>query len=159
MFEKFSIDDIPPELRLKMDAVEAQLEAATRRSLEVMAEIAKAAEQKTAREENISENELRNALNPVMAIAGGCKPIAIPFEVRGGENDGKRLITLCVMLADGKTVMPVLQVPDFDVLANAEYIGSIEGLEVILPEDSAGTDWQKTISETVDRYAKIHGGK
>lgn len=159
MFNGISVDDLPDDLQKKMEAVSLELEIATKRSMAVFVEISKHIEQKAASDDGISEHELRNAINPVMALASGYRPVVIPFEIRGGEDDGKRLITLCVMLADDKTVMPVLQVPDFDVLADAEYIGSIDGLEVILPEDAEGVDWQKTVSETVEEYIKIHGGE
>ena len=123
-----------------------------RRALDAMSSHAK---RKMMSEENVAEHEIDNVFNPLMHIMRGWAPAVVPLEVRGGKNDGKRIITLCVKLADKKTVLPVLQVPDFDMLNQAEYIGSIDGLQVMIPEDQEGVGWQKEVAEMVEDISPL----
>ena len=114
-------------------------------------------QRKTMADEGIEEHEFLNAYMPILNFQSAHKPVVCAFEVRdGGPMDGKRIVTLCVLLADGKTVMPVLQVPDFDMIAGAQYVGTKER-EVILPEDSVGIAWQETINKTYNEYMNPEG--
>lgn len=145
------ISDLPEEITQKMEEL-------SRQNMELMKEIADYLAQKVRKDEGIEEHELENALGPISQIAMGYKPAVVPFEVRGGPEDGKRIVTLCVQLQDDETVMPVLQVPDFHVLDSAEYVGSHEEIEIILPDDGVGIGWQKTILDTIEEYEKLYGG-
>ena len=151
MLNNMNLGDLPEELRQELKNLSDMNMAALKKVADYMAS-------KVEREEGIEEYELENSLGPISQIAMGYKPAVVPFEVRGGPDDGKRLVTLCVQLADGKTVMPVLQVPDFHVLESAEYVGSKDDLEILLPEDGIGIGWQRVISDTVEEYGKLHGG-
>lgn len=158
MFNGINLEDLPPELQQKMDAVEADMKSVVDKGVGVLSEIETFFRNKVQSDDGLADYELDNAFQPIVNLSSGYRPAVVPFEIRGGEHDGKRLITLCVILADEKTVMPVLQVPDFAVIEQAEYVGSMEEIEVILPEDLEGRDWQKTVAETVKEYISIYGG-
>jgi len=159
MFHGVNMEDIPDDLKKRMESVELSMRSVMDQGMEVMNEIESFFRSKVERDDGITEDELENAIQPVSNLSQGYRPAVVPFEIRGGESDGKRLITLCVMLADGKTVMPVLQVPDFAVIEQAEYVGSMDDLQVILPDDPEGRGWQETVSETVKEYQILHGGQ
>ena len=158
MFNGINMEDLPPELKQKLEQSQVELKAVMDKSMDLMDEVGTFFRNKVQSDDGLADYEMDNAFLPIMNLSQGYRPAVVPFEIRGGENDGKRLITLFVLLADEKTVMPVLQVADFAVIEQAEYVGSIEDLEVMLPEDLIGQDWQKTIADTVKEYKVIHGG-
>lgn len=101
---------------------------------------------------NLQQHEFDNALMPLQNLKDGFRPAVLPFEIRdGGPLDGKRIITLCIVLPGKKAVMPVLQVPDFDLLSQS-VCASSHPFELILPADGEGKNWQSIISETVKEY-------
>lgn len=151
-------DNFPPEIQEMMRDASKKSEVAARASIKVVEAMAEHSKRKLMLEESIAEHELDNAINPITHIMHGWTPAVVPFEIKGGVNDGKRIVALCVKLADGKTVLPVLQVPDFDMLAKAQYIGSKDDLEIIIPPDQEGVGWQKEVGDMVEEYNKIYGG-
>ena len=151
-------DDLPENIKMLFEEADELGKVASKKMGESLNALNDYLRNKTMRDDNIRPHELDNAIMPISNLMHGYKPVVAPFEIRGGPDDGKRIVTLCVQLADNKTVMPVLQVPDFDILNEAEYVGSIEEMELVLPEDAEGIGWQKTVSEHVESYLKIHGG-
>ena len=155
--EKINKDDLPEEIRAAL----REAEESAKKSGQLMTkalDMVVLHVKKKAKADGIEPHELDNVVTPMANFMGGWTPVVIPFEIRdGGPNDGKRIIALCVQLPDKKTVMPMLQVADFDTIATAKYAGK-EEIEIILPQDSSGIGWQKTVSETMEQYMKIHGG-
>lgn len=155
--EKINKADLPEEIQAALDVAGKAANESARLMTEALNMVV-AHVRKKAKSDGIEPHELDNVVTPMANFMGGWTPVVIPFEIRdGGPNDGKRIIALCVQLADKKTVMPMLQVADFDTIATAKYAGK-EEIEIILPEDSSGIGWQKTVSDTVEQYGKIHGG-
>lgn len=152
-------EDVPPELRDLYRKVEVLIAKTAPILDELNQGMEKHATCEAMKDGNLQEHEVQNAYMPVINFKQGYSPAVCAFEVRdGGPMDGKRIVTLCVQLADQKTVMPVLQVPDFDMIAGAEYVGTKE-IELLLPEDSEGVGWQEIISDTNEEYKNIHGGE
>jgi len=143
-------EEIPDEAKVLLDKA-ARI---THQAMEIMADRAK----KHTVSEGLEEHEVENSMVPVSNLAMGTwSPRLCAFEVMdAGQNEGRRIIALCVQLADGKTVMPVLQVADFDMISRSEYLGDSD-INIIIPEDSSGVGWQKTIGDTLAKFKAIHG--